>query len=130
MYIFIGESGEMRGMRSGYERLLPVAIGLLALSCEGVVKNARQSSLGGGLSNTSYLACKTISSDPTALGSCLSKSGVASAATAQSQISACQTAGNTSDLDLAICLSKNGLVVADHRPPTQFDFDRCSTAPP
>ena len=75
-----------------------------------------------GTSMANFKTCYATSAVPATLAACLNnqldRNGAMYSA---AQITTCQTAGATSDILLATCMSKNNEVVQNHREAKQFD---------
>lgn len=90
------------------------------------------SSAGGGLATglvqyTDFVTCRGSSTTSSALAACMNTAGKSTGYTS-ANIDTCQAAGATTDLALAVCLSKAGPVILNHRPPKQYDIDACASA--
>lgn len=82
-----------------------------------------------GVSMPNFKTCLTTSAEPVALSACLNKAPGATGITYTADaITTCNLAGQTTDLSLAMCLSKAGQVIQDHREAKQFDIDSCTAA--
>lgn len=82
-----------------------------------------------GVHMTNFRTCYAASTDPNLLATCLTAAPNSAGMTyTAATITSCQTAGNTSELHLAHCLSRQGQVIQDHREARQFDFTSCTTA--
>lgn len=85
--------------------------------------------VGLGVPVANFRLCLAANPDPTALGACLDRSpGATGIVYTPAVITNCQANGNTSELNLSICLSKNGKVIQDHREAKQSDINSCLTA--
>lgn len=82
-----------------------------------------------GVSMAGFKTCYAVSTDPTALSTCLNQApGAAGITYTAAAITTCQTAGNVFDVHLAHCLSRQSQVIQDHREARQFDIEQCTTA--
>lgn len=74
-----------------------------------------------------YVMCRTnTAGDDNRLATCLTTNG--GVATTYNNVFTCTSGGNSGEADMAFCLSKQGIIIADHRAAMQSDFDACNTA--